>query len=330
MRTLLVALLSFGLTPAFAQVQSVPQPTEDAGGYTLKVKSRLVDVSAVVNRNGVPVRNLERKDFKLYEDGKLRPIRYFDADNNLPLTVGLLLDTSLSQRSYFDEQRIASRKFLTELLTRPQDRAFVERFDYRVQLLHPLTSNVNSLNGSLQFLTSAYEAKGPGTLIWDAIAATASQILSHASATEGRRAIIILTDGEDVGSKLDLAHAISVAQLYDMSVYSILYTSKKVGTLTKLDPQIRPRMGAAKGPASMEVLSDETGGRTFEVDSSGADSGNTIDEIFATIAEDLRSGYRIGFTPAKSAPLSRHTLQLKVDGRHLDAQMRDSYFTPKE
>jgi VWFA-related protein len=301
-----------------------PQPQVQQGAegepYRLQVGARLVTVTTLVrNRHGGPVKDLSEKDFTLKEDGKTVPIRYFDVDNNLPLTIGLLVDTSLSEKKFAEEQRKASRKFLHEMITRPQDRAFLERFDWHALILQSLTPDLRSLDIGLGgLLDNPGEDQPAGTVLWDAILATSDQIVSK---EPGRRALIVMTDGEDVGSHASLRDAIGVSQLYDVPIYTILFTEKNAGFTGQMDPTLRGAMGTAPGPAAMEELSQRSGGRAF------AEAQMPLDQIFQAIEEDLRSEYRLGFTPVKAPVGTKHTLQVKVARRGVDVDTRSAYYT---
>ncbi len=293
------------------------------GGFTLSVKARIVTVTANVrDKHGALVRNLKQSDFTVREDGKPQTLRYFDNDNDLPVTLGLLVDTSHSQDRYATEVRRASHEFLQQMLTRPQDRAFVERFDYRALLLQGLTSNLKALDKALDGLVNPPGTNQPyGTVIWDALIATSDQIVSK---EPGRKALIVMTDGEDVGSKQSFGDAVRVAQLFDVPVYTILYTEKDPGFMGAMDPNMRAMLGIPTGPRGMEIISQATGGKTFHVT-----HATPVETIFAAIEEDLRTQYRLGYTPPPSPIGMRHTLEVKVDRPHVDVQSREAYYTAR-
>src|SRR3984957_20335539 len=113
---------------------------------TLSVDVKVVNLPVTVrDKKGKIVRDLTKDDFELEEDGKPQTIRYFSQETNLPLTIGLLVDTSMSERDNMDRERVASRSFLDQMITRPQDRAFVIHFDREVELLQDLTSDHGKL-----------------------------------------------------------------------------------------------------------------------------------------------------------------------------------------
>ena len=199
-----------------------------------------VDVNVVTlpvtvrDKKGKIVRDLTKDDFDLEEDGKPQAIRYFSQETNLPLTVGLLVDTSMSERDNMDRERSASRSFLDQMITRPADRAFVVHFDREVELLQDLTSDhaklekavglidtqpaVENTQSSDQGSGQPRARRGAGTLLYDAIFLACDEI---AKKQKGRKAIVVLTDGEDRGSQETLNSAIESAQKAETVVYTI-------------------------------------------------------------------------------------------------------------
>jgi VWFA-related protein len=313
------ALLSYAQTPA------TPEPPPPAGVTTLSVNVRVVAVDAVVrDQQGNLVMNLSKDDFTLRDDGKAVPIRYFNHDNNLPLTVGLMIDTSSSQREFFGDEAIASDVFLRNTLTNPSDRAFVVRFDSQVRLLEKLTSNLVELHNALRLLDYQRDpltGTHGATRLFDAIDAVSREVIGQDGggsngAEPGRRAVVIMTDGDDNGSQANIATAIRQAQMDHVAVYSVLYTDESANYPNV--PGLRP-----SGIEVMRLISRATGGRCFIV---GA--GAPIAQIFAAIAEDLRSQYRFGFTPPPSKPGKFHSLVLKPVDKQLSVQARAGYYAP--
>jgi VWFA-related protein len=313
----LMMLLSLSESAALAQrASSLPAPAKTTSRSTLTVNARMVAITAAVyDEQGRLVGGLNKDDFTVTEDGKPQTIRYFNRDSDLPLTIGLMVDTSGSQAPYADKERSASATFLQTMITRPSDRAFLERFDSLALLLQPMTSNVATLVSSLRLLTAPIPtpkfARG-GTLLLDAICATAEKVVTKEA---GRRAIVILTDGDDDGSSNTLASAIRDAQLADVAVYSVLYTREAIG---------QSNGGYSSGMAAMQQISDATGGRLFIVT-----EGMTIERIYAEIEADLRDQYRIGYTPPPSLPNKYHRIELKARDNHLTVQARTGYYTPQ-
>jgi Ca-activated chloride channel family protein len=309
--------LLFALTPLTLHAQDPAAPPAPTPQSTLTVTTRLVSIDAVVRTaTGQLVTNLDKSAFTLREDGKPAAIQYFNRDSDLPLTIGLCIDTSGSQAEFSSDEALAGNLFLTNVLTRPTDRAFIVRFDSQVLQLQGLTSNLPLLRNGLRLLDYKRDpgivTHTGGTLLFDAVIAT-SQV---AMAQTGRRALIFLTDGDDNGSRHDLFSAIRAAQFAGLAIYSILYTRE--------DPNY-PHVSTLhpSGIEVMQQISRETGGREFIV---GPQS--PIRSIFAAIEDDLRSQYRIGFIPHSTSPGHMHTLSLKTIDKSLKVQSRTAYFTP--
>src|SRR5271154_2358184 len=228
-------------------------------GPTISVNVKLVTMFATVrDKHGALIRSLTKDDFVLEQDGHPQTISYFAPDSDLPLTLGLLVDTSMSQRRLLDQERDASHAFLDHLLREDKDKAFVIHFDREVELLQDLTSSRQKLEASLDQLgrpqfsqTSGSGGSsggdpdstssngggsgggrgshggyggGGGTLLYDAVYLASDELMKK---QQGRKALIILSGGVDHGSKETLRDAIETAQRADTLVYSILFADKE-------------------------------------------------------------------------------------------------------
>jgi len=295
-------------TPS-APVSAPPTPISADDTPTLKVDSTIVAVSAIVrDAAGQPVPNLTRDAFVLKQDGKPQPITYFSQGSDLPLTLALMIDTSGSQRAYIADEIAAGHAFFPAMLTRPDDRAVLVQFDNAILQLVKLTSNTTTLEHGLAYLTQSHSdytapGRGGGTLLYDSVIA-----VSHLELVNqlGRRAMVILTDGGDNGSRFNVKHAIEEAQRADIIVYTIYYSN---------------------GGGDENVLKDmsrQTGGREFSVTPS-----TTLQQIYSTIAADLRLQYELGYRPPPSGPNKYHKIDLAAKDKKLTVQAREGYFTPK-
>src|ERR1700733_5273354 len=234
------ALLLLAGTPLLSQQQ----------GPTISVNVKLVTMFATVrDKHGALIRNLTKDDFALQQDGHPQTITYFAPDSDLPLTLGLLVDTSMSQRRVLDQERDASHAFLDHMLREDKDKAFVIHFDREVELLQDLTSSRQKLEASLDQLGRPQFSQtggtgsaggdpdststsgggggrgsrgygGGGTLLYDAVFLASDELMKK---QQGRKALIVLTDGVDHGSKETLRDAIETAERADTLVYSILF-----------------------------------------------------------------------------------------------------------
>jgi Ca-activated chloride channel family protein len=326
LRHTLVLAGCFFATAVQAQVDDGAAPPPPPGVSTLSVKTSIVAVTALVrDKDGVLARNLTREDFTVKEDGKTQKVRYFDKDNDLPLRIGLMVDTSGSQSQYFAEQQAASARFLDAMLTRKEDQAFIVRFDVGVFLLQPMTSDLGRLRGALTMFDKKFPhgKSGGGTLLYDALVATAQQV---AGKEQGRRAVVVLTDGEDNGSITRLEQAVGAVQKADVSVYVAIYTDHDTSPALYMHPTLQTQARKKlNGRSIMEHLAQESGGRLFVVT-----KDMTIDKIFLEVEHDMRMQYRLGYVPAQSAPGTFHALEVKVKNPKFTVQARTGYYTPKQ
>ena len=323
----------------------------------IAVEVKMVNLLATVrDKHGKIVRDLGKDDFTLAEDGQPQSISYFVKETDLPLTLGLLIDTSLSQRRVLGQERTASHSFLDDMLRPDKDKAFVIHFDREVELLQDLTFSRDELEHSLDLLEtpelnrqgggsrgggsrgggsgggSRQHFGGGGTLLYDAVFLASDEVIKK---QQGRKALIILSDGDDRGSKESLSTAIATAQRADTVVYSILFADDRESQRSSFGyggPGMGRHGGGGQGrypqqgerhdgKKVLEQISRETGGRMFEVSKK-----LTIEQIYKTIAEELRNQYSIGYTPAANVGSGYHKIALSVKEKDLLVQSRDGYY----
>ena len=202
---------------------------------TFSTEVKVVNVLAnVYGKNGEIVRGLTKDDFLLSEDGHPQTIRYFSRETDLPLTLGLLVDTSMSQRRVLDAERIASFRFVDQVLREATDHVFIVQFDMGVEIRQPLTSSRRTLESALAQVNtpSVHQLelqRGGGTSLYEAIAVAARDIMR---AQTGRKALIVISDGVDTGSEIPLSTAVEEAQRAGTLVYSIVFSDANAyGTL---------------------------------------------------------------------------------------------------
>jgi VWFA-related protein len=275
-------------------------PIQDS---TFSVEVKVVTLFAVVHRpDGQAETNLSKDDFSLEEDGRRQIIRYFSRESDLPLTLGILVDTSKSEAHILEAERRASYAFLDKVLRPDRDRAFVAHFDMRFGVVQSLTSSRQDLAAALARLKIPVLA---GTLLYTGLKRASEDVMRKQS---GRKAFILLSDGVDYGSSTSIGTAIEYVQRADTIIFSILFA----------DPRNRSR----RGPEVMQRLADETGGRYFEVSQE-----NPIDKIFAQIEDELRHQYSIGYTPDRIGD-SRGFRKIRLTTRYagLVVRTRDGYY----
>src|SRR5579883_794654 len=319
MRKLIVfVLLGAALTAQPPQQQS--KPADEAP--TIKVDVDIVNILASVrDKHGALVSNLEKNDFTVFEDGKQQTIQYFTKETDLPLTIGLLIDVSASQRNLIDIERNAASQFFSQVL-RKKDEAFLIAFGPEAELLQDYTNSSRLLNEGLNQLRvhAGVGGFGPGpvptigqargTILYDAVYLAANDKLR----TEvGRKVIVVITDGVDEGSRLTNDQGIEAAQKADAVIYSILYA----------DPRFRgPFGGFGGGESALHKMSDATGGHVFRVDRS-----HTLEQIFRDLQEEMRSQYSIGYTPVNDTKDgSYRKLEIKASNKDYKVQARKGYY----
>jgi VWFA-related protein len=312
-------LTSIASLPAL-RVISGQEPNFSAG-------VRVVNVLATVrDKQGQIVKNLKKEDFTLLEDGRPQVIRYFAQQSDLPLILGLLVDTSYSERRMIPTERTASHKFLQQVLRPQQDRAFLIHFDHAVELLLDLTSSREQLEKALDRL-EAPKRKEPsqrpavgGTAFYDSIYLAAGEILKTQS---GRKALIMLTDGEDNASKTSMEEAISAAERADTLGYAVRISDEEIGSMVGAGWH-GPR-GAIDRPDGKKILKQiakETGGGYFEFGKK-----KSLEDIYSEIEEELRNQYSLGYTSDKPDSKSGfRKIELKTVNKGQLVQARNGYY----
>jgi VWFA-related protein len=295
-------------------------PAAGSGGddqpFTLSVQVQTVAVPVSVrDAKGKLVEGLTKDDFTLLEDGQPQVIRRVSVDKDRPLTIGLLIDTSGSQKDYIPKERAASGEFLDAMLTRPDDTAFLVRFDNALTLLAKPTTKKDDLKAALTHLEDKHEPRlhpPGGTLLFDALDLTCDKVMRD---VEGRNAVVVLTDGRDDGSVATLEGTIQAAQVSNTVIYSILYTDERSGWL-------ETHTAGLSGRQVLQKLADETGGHLFQVS-----HGEPLEKIYAEIAEEMREQYVLFYSPAKHGPgYGFRTIELKGKDKSWKIQTRKGYF----
>jgi VWFA-related protein len=282
---------------------------------TLSVNVNVVSLLATVHdRDGRIVQNLNADDFALKEDGIQQKIRYFSQESGLPLTIGLLVDTSRSQTGVLDEERRASYRFLGQVLREAKDQAFVVHFDERVETLQGLTSSGDELSSALDRLSIPEHR---ATLIYSAIRDSSENLMRK---QPGRKALVLLTDGVAYKDPISIETAIEFAQRADTIIYAI-----RISDHVPIRGPVRTAFLEAekeRGKAGLERMAKETGGVSYEVT-----KHQTIEEIYSQIEDALRDQYSIGYTPERSAADGKyHKIKLTTRDRHLTVGTRDGYY----
>jgi len=369
---LIFALIGFvAVAPSMLAQDAAATAAAEVKVVTLPVTVR--------DKKGKIVRDLTKDDFTLQEDGRLQTIRSFASNADLPLTLGLLVETSSSQDKVLDAERNASRSFLEQMLVQAKDKAFLIHFDHEVELLQDLTSSKEKLQKALDLLKTPSDrerandpndpANSPsksdsqhGTQLYDAVFLASNELLKK---QPGRKALIILSDGVDRGSKTYLDGAIEAAQRADTAVYTIYFAEPRHNDRDQQGAGQRQGGGGypgggggggwpgggggwpgsggggrgnrggqrpkeeprADGKVNLQRISKETGGRFFETSKK-----QSVGEVYDSLVEELRTQYNMGYTPDRDSSASGyHHVQLTVKNKdkELTVQTRDGYFADR-
>ncbi len=293
-----------------AAITAWPQAASFSTG--VKVVSLLATVH---DKDGRVMKDLNKEDFVLEEDGRPQTIRYFSRESDLPLTVGLLVDTSRSQIEVLERERSASYTFLSQVLRGNVDHAFVVSFDIQVQLLQGLTSSKEDLGAALSRL------RIPGkvaTLLYEAVRECAVDPMKEQT---GRKAFILLTDGVSFRDKTSIGTAIEFAQMADTIIYSIRFSGHN--PLRGPGRAVVEGIVSEHGKHALERMAAETGGEALEVS-----RDKPIERVYSEIEESLRNQYSIGYTPDRVSERGEfHKITLAIGNRPLTVRTRTGYYS---
>lgn len=307
--------------PAFAALRSLRGQTA-----TFSAGVKVVNLFATVrDKQGAVVRDLDKDDFLLQEDRRLQTIKYFSRESDLPLTLGLLVDVSGSQRRLIPQERSASFQFFDQVLREDLDHAFVIHFQGQVELLQDLTPSRDDLERALRLLEFPQEQpsfgggrggmRGGGTALYDAVLLASDDLMKKQT---GRKALVILTDGVDTASMVSLEQGVEAAQRADTLVYSVLFEDPDAygggfGRFGGFGPD---------GRGALEEISRQTGGRLLSVSKK-----RTLEQVFESIEEELRSMYSLGYTPDRESEKSAYRkIRLTTRDKGMVVQTRDGYY----
>jgi len=321
--------------PAAPQPQSTPpaqspapsQEPAQQSGQKIGVRVNLVDVLfTVLDRRNKLVPALEKTDFKIFDDKLPQEIRYFSKQSDLPLRIGILLDTSNSIRDRIKFEQDASINFLFTVLRRNKDEAFAMTFDDEPQIIQPFTGDAGALRDQITKTRA-----GGGTAIYDAIYEACVKELSHPPRPPGdqpdvvRRVMVLISDGEDNLSNHTRTEAIEMAQRTSVVIYTISTSIQWISLTQNNEPA---KSGDRKyhltdGDKILQELAEETGGRSFfpyHVDD--------LDQSFQDIGDELRNQYSIAYLPNNYLLDGRyHKIRIEVpEHKGYQVRARRGYF----
>jgi len=315
-RSFLANGLLTGLAMTARSLRAQDESPDASPPPTFSTDVRVVNVLATVRtKGGEIVADLTQDDFLLSEDNRPQTVKFFSREMNLPLILGLLVDTSASQHAILAEEKLASFRFLDQILRENIDKTFLVHFDFEAELLQSLTSSKQSLRRGLDKIGTPVAilaaAEAGATTLYDAVDLASAEIMRG---LEGRKALLLLTDGVDRGSHFALDEAIEAAQRANTLIYSILFEGDEGGpAAARLE---------AEGAQVLRKMSQETGGGFFQVSRKLG-----IDAIYSHIGDELRSQYSIGYTPDRLPDSGAfRAIGLKVRRKDLVVQCRQGYY----
>ncbi len=289
----------------------------------IRVDVDLVNVTfSVRDKKGALIPTLEKADFEVYEDGKKQEIRSFNKEGDLPLTIGLLVDVSPSQERLIDVEKRAAASFFRTVL-KNKDMAFLISFGGEAELLQDLTSSPKLLTLGLEGLrvnasVSSPITQGPvpstqrGTILFDAVYLAADEKLKG---EVGRKVVLLITDGVDMGSRKTLNQAIESAHRSDAIVYGIYYFDRAAYGYHMF--------GVSDG--DLRKMSEDTGGRVFRVERK-----TTLEDIFKQLEDEMRNQYTLSYSssnPNRDGGFRK--LEIKVKNKELKVQARRGYYASR-
>jgi Ca-activated chloride channel family protein len=314
-----IALILAGVASAQQPASTLtPTPTPAAGEQagsgnvnipTVRVRSDEVNVVfTVVDKDGKFVRDMKQEQFRIVDNNRPpRQVMNFAAQTNLPLQVGLLIDASNSIRDRFQFEKDAASEFLYEIIRPKSDRAFVLAFDEKWDVTQDFTNDLDKLRKGVKAIQA-----GGGTALWDAIYfACRDKLMKEPATTAVRRAIIVVSDGEDNQSHVYRDEAIDMAQRAEVIVYAISTTLVDTHT---------------KGDENLKAMAEATGGRVF--------LSTKLDDVvaaFADIQEELRSQYSVSYRPEGFIANGQfRPIQILADSKKYKVRTKKGYYVPKQ
>lgn len=328
-RPLIASLLAAALLLAAARDRAQQQPAPQQSPEKIVREINLVDVLfTVLNRRNKLVADLNRESFKVSDDGVLQDIRYFSRQTDLPLRIGMLLDTSNSIRDRIQFEKDAAINFIFNVVRRGKDQSFLMTFDDRPYVQQAFTDDTGRLRDEIFKLKA-----GGGTAVYDAVYEACKSQLSHPPRPAGdqpdvvRRVMILISDGDDNQSEHTRSEAIEMAQRTSVVIYTIS-TSTQWVTLAETDKGKTSdrKMHKTEGDQILQEIAEETGGRAFfpyHVDD--------LDQSFQDIGDELRSQYSLAYNPSNYAANGKyHKIKIEVtDRKGLQVRARRGYYARK-
>jgi len=303
-----------------------PPPTGQTSGAGAIVRSvNLVDVLfSVVTKHEKLITDLNKEDFKVFDDNAQQEIVSFSQPTDLPLRIGMVLDTSNSIRDRLKFEQDAAVDFLFNALRRERDQAFLMTFDDGPEVIKDFTGDTGELRDTI-----LKQRAGGGTALYDAVYSASQELLNKSPLPPGpnpevRRVLVIISDGDDNSSNHSRGEAVEMAQRAGVIIYTISTSTDWDTSGEESDPSkaANRKMLKGEGDRVLEQLAQETGGRVFfpyRVDDLG--------QAFLDIGDELRHQYALAYSPAGRVPDGKyHTIRIQVDRKDVVVRARKGYY----
>ena len=312
----------------FARAQQAAPPPAQEQAPPIVTEVRLVDVIfTVLNRRQRFVTDLGRDNFKVFEDGEPQDIRFFSRQTDLPLRVGMLLDTSNSIRDRLKFEQEAAIDFFYSTLRRNKDLAFLMTFDNEPSVIEEYIGDLDRLRDTIN-----RQRAGGGTALYDGVYFACNDRLAKPPMPPGptpevRRVLLLISDGDDTHSNRAKSEAIEACQRAGVVIYAISTSTQWVTATEAADPtkRVNRKIHKEAGDKTLDQLTEETGGRAFfpyRLDDLG--------QSFQDIGDELRSQYSLAYVPQnKSTEGTFRKIKIEVDRKGLIVRARKGYYTPR-
>ena len=309
-----------------SQTPAPPQPPDQSNRQGVIVRNvNLVDVLfSVVTKRDKLVTDLNKENFKVFDDGVQQEIASFNQPTDLPLRIGMVLDTSNSIRNRLKFEQDAATDFLFNAIRRGRDQAFLMTFDDGPQIIKGFTGDTSDLRDTI-----LKQRAGGGTSLYDAVYAASQELLNASPLPPGpnpdvRRVLVVISDGDDNSSSRSRGAAVEMAQRAGIIIYAISTSTEWISTGDEVDSskRVNRKWGKDEADRVLDQLAAETGGRAFfpyRVDDLG--------QSFLDIGDELRHQYALAYSPAGRTPDGKyHTIRIQVDRNDVIVRSRKGYY----
>ena len=333
-RALWIAILGFLAAVAGVSAQQAQPPAQSQSDVPAQVDRQgaivrnvnLVEVLfSVVTKHEKLVTDLNKENFKAFDDNVQQEITSFSQPTDLPLRIGMVLDTSNSIRERLKFEQDAAIDFIFNALRRGKDQAFLMTFDDGPQIIKDFTGDTGDIRDTI-----LKQRAGGGTSLYDAVYAASNHLLKNSPLPPGpnsdvRRVLVVISDGDDNSSNRSRGESVEMAQRAGVIIYSISTSTDWITTEDEKDPakRINRKYEKGEGDQVLEQLATETGGRAFfpyKVDDLG--------QSFLDIGDELRHQYALAYSPAGRSPDGKyHTIRIQTDRKDVVVRARKGYYS---